>query len=208
MEAYYCFIKAFTLYGESSSIKCSLVINETSCRKLLSICCWCKTQYLQKKIRFLLLLLHTTTKKNILLLDCTLLTMIMNQNLGFNIPSPKKSNANNCCDSFSQYQCQLACSSECSHWRNCYLINLVNQENYIFALVLLLLPAVTFERVEGRRQGQVSEARPGNGTGTQAHGLLGFNGITNVATDSIKNQNSTQWTYERFWDWYHWYKLK
>lgn len=55
------------------------------------------------------------------------------------------------------------------------------------------------------RQGEVSEPRPGNGTGTQAHGLLDFNGIQNAATHPVKTQNFTQWTSERFWDWYHWY---
>lgn len=34
----------------------------------------------------------------------------------------------------------------------------------------------------------MSEARPGNETGTQAHGLLGCNGIKSAATHSIKKQ--------------------
>lgn len=44
----------------------------------------------------------------------------------------------------------------------------------------------------------MSEPRPGNGAGTQAHGLLDFNGIKSAATDPVKNQNATQWTSERF----------
>lgn len=36
------------------------------------------------------------------------------------------------------------------------------------------------------RQGEVSEARPGNGADAWAHGLLGFNGIKNVATQLKK----------------------
>lgn len=34
----------------------------------------------------------------------------------------------------------------------------------------------------------MSEASPGNGTGAQAHGLLGYNGIKNTATHSVKKQ--------------------
>lgn len=80
--------------------------------------------------------------------------MLINQTLGFSIPSPKKAiqtivvirflgmNANSLV--LQTHQSVHAGETKSLH---CYLFN---QQNHIFAFVLLLLPVVTFETVEAR----------------------------------------------------------